>query len=416
MVVIDPKGFMVEQLARLKLKDRILYIDPLITPPLNLFKQGSKAAITQAVANFDYIFAQSGSALTSKMRPVFKFCARLMFTIPDADIFLLMDFLDSTEGDPRFAPYIAQLDDLGAKRFFQKDFYATKLYGETRQQIKGRFNDILSMPEVLAMFTASQSLDFAQALNEKKIILVNTRAAEIGLDASQLVGRYIIALTLSAAFARGRNANPVWLYIDEFQDFVDDEATPRHFRLAREYKLGIIAAHQNMFCNELSESLRTAISGNTAIKYCAKVSGADRPYMLRDLGCDEAFLDQQVSDKAQQLVKFACAVRGYPPFSVSVKYPSIIPNMLTETAPQPLKAIAPPKPSVRLSLTHKPPEGGLRGHPHPQINVPTIDNTETPAEPAAQHQAIKAAPSPQPNTSDAETTGAADPGEPADKW
>jgi len=353
MVVIDPKGFMVEQVARLKSlpKDKVIYLDPLATPPLNLFKQGNRAVITQAIANFDYIFSQAGSPLTSKMRPVFKFCARLMFNIPNADIFLLMDFLDSQQGDPRFAPYIANLDDLGAKRFFERDFYSAKLYGETRQQIKGRFNDILSMPEVLAMFTAPQSLDFIQALNEKKIILVNTRAAEIGMDASQLVGRYIIALTLSAVFARGRNANPVWLYVDEFQDFVDEEATPRHFRLAREYRLGIIAAHQNMFCNELTESLRTAISGNTAIKYCAKVSGADRAYMLRDLGCDEAFLDKQVSDKAQQLVKFACAVRGHPTFSISVKYPSITPDMLSDAKPQPLQA----------TQTHKPPEtSGLR--------------------------------------------------------
>jgi hypothetical protein len=373
MVVIDPKGFMVEQLARLKSipEGRIIYIDPLVTPPLNLFKQGNRSVVTQAIANFDYIFAQSGSALTSKMRPVFKFCARLMFNIPGADIFLLMDFLESQQGDPRFAPYIASLDDLGAKRFFEKDFYSPKLYGETRQQIKGRFNDILSMPEVLSMFTAPQSLDFIQALNEKKIILVNTRAAEIGTDASQLVGRHIIALTLSAVFARGRNANPVWLYVDEFQDFVDEEATPRHFRLAREYKLGIIAAHQNMFCNELTESLRTAISGNTAIKYCAKVSGGDRAYMLRDLGCDEAFLDQQVSDKAQQLVKFACVVRGHPPFSVAIKYPSIAPDMLSDAQAQPLQAVQ----------THKPPAtDGLRADQSPptEADPPSIPPPDSP--------------------------------------
>lgn len=382
MVVIDPKGFMVEQISRLKSisQDRIIYIDPLATPPLNLFKQGNRAFVTQAINNFDYIFAQAGSPLTSKMRPVFKFCARLIFTIPGADIFLLMDFLESNPGDPRFTPYIDRLDDLGAKRFFQKDFYSPKLYGETRQQIKGRFNDILSMPEVLSMFTAPQSLDFTACLNEKKIILVNTRAAEIGVDASQLVGRYTIALTLSAAFARGRNANPVWLYVDEFQDFVDEEATPRHFRLAREYRLGIIAAHQNMFCNELTETLRTAISGNTAIKYCAKVSGADRAYMLRDLGCDDGFLDQQVSDKTRQLVRFACAVRGHQPFSVSIKYPSITPDMLGD-APEPIRA------SV-LAETHKPlsEESGLRGVANMPVGSgksilpPKDDNSDAAAE------------------------------------
>jgi hypothetical protein len=47
---------------------------------------------------------------------------------------------------------------------------------------------------------------------------------------------------------------------------------------------------------------------------------------------------------------------------------------------------------------------------------PSTSDSVQPAAPAAQRQTTKAAPSSRPTTADAGTTGAADPGEPADKW
>jgi Type IV secretion-system coupling protein DNA-binding domain len=338
IVIIDPKGRMVERIAKLKyllagpepaLMQRVVVIDPTHkpAPPLNLFKQtGSAAAINYAINNFDYLFAQAGSELTPMMRPLFRFCARLMFSVPNADILTLMDFLESKPGDARFQPHIDQLTDIGAKRFFTKDFYAEG-YRATREQVKRRFNDILSMPEILAAFTSpSPPLDLEKCLQERSIVLVHTGLTSLGPMESRILGRHIINLTIGAAFARGTNGPPAFLFIDEFQDFVDEQATAKQLRLAREYNLGIICAHQNMYCDELNDALRSAISGNTAIKYSAKVYGSDKSYMLKDLGCDEQFLDAQVQDKEKQLVRFACVVKGYPPFPVSIKYPNITPE------------------------------------------------------------------------------------------
>ena len=68
-------------------------------------------------------------------------------------------------------------------------------------------------------------------------------------------------------------------------------------RLAREYNLGITLAHQNMFCTELTESMRSAISTNTTVKYCASPEGADRNVMARDMRCEPEFLAAQKKDK-----------------------------------------------------------------------------------------------------------------------
>ena len=82
-----------------------------------------------------------------------------------------------------------------------------------------------------------------------------------------------------------------------------------------------------MFCPELSDTLRSSIS-STTIKYCSRVLGKERSYMLNDLlPCTEEFLDQQVQDKKEQFVKFACVVKGEAPSSISIKYPNITPIM-----------------------------------------------------------------------------------------
>ena len=344
IIVIDPKGFLVERIAKLKHvnPNDLVIIDPRSDPPppLNLFNvRGGPKVANQTIASFDYIFAQSGAAISALARPAFRFCARLMFSLPDPSIWKLMDLFESKPNDPQFQPHMNKLSDEGAKRFFQKDFYTTR-YQSSADLIKARFQDILSMPEVMTMFSSpSPPIDFVECLQQRKIVLVNT-ALELGEDVSRLIGRYIISLTLAAAFARGRGGPPAFLYIDEFQDFVDEDATPRQLRLAREYNLGIIMAHQQMFCNEFNDNTRSSVSSAT-IKYCSKVFSYDRSYMLKDLNCSEHFLDQQVPDHDRHVVKFACSVKGHPTSSIEVPYPIITPDMLRSSAPPEASELTP---------------------------------------------------------------------------
>jgi hypothetical protein len=258
------------------------------------------------------------------MRPLYKFCAQLMFTIPHASILLFMDLLSSKPDDPRFTPYIEKITDIGTRRFFDTEFYS-RAYDETRAQVRTRFSDLLAEPIYSAFSSPSPSLNMLDVLNKGKIVLVNTRLLELGLDASRLIGRYIISLTFSAAMARGRGGRPAFLYIDEFQDYVDPVETARQLRFAREYNLGYICAHQNMFCAELDDDIRTAISTNTAIKYCSRPKGLDTNYMARDFDCDPSWLASCVSNKTHGI--FGCSVPGSQPFKQSFPFDKFIPEL-----------------------------------------------------------------------------------------
>ncbi len=84
--------------------------------------------------------------------------------------------------------------------------------------------------------------------------------------------------------------------------------TPQALRLLRECGGGAVLAHQNMFCNELDDDTRNAISTNTSIKYASSPEARDSQYMAGDMRCTDEFLMAQ--HKSKEFAKFACFVRG----------------------------------------------------------------------------------------------------------
>src|SRR5215831_12411815 len=84
-LIIDPKGLMIERLARLcmfttHLRDRIVIVDPFDAPALNMFDAcGQNPA--QIAAHFSYIFSSTNLKLTGQQELCFSFCVMLLFRI-----------------------------------------------------------------------------------------------------------------------------------------------------------------------------------------------------------------------------------------------------------------------------------------------------------------------------------------------
>ncbi len=332
-IVIDPKGEMVRRLQRvasIAFSDRLIILDATdVRPPaLNLFSIATtnpsvrRRIQNQTIDLLEYIFSSSEFSLTPKQSIGFAFLARLMFEIPRANIFT---FLDVVEEEPKgtesaFAPYIQKLDE-GARRFFQKDFYTE--FKETKAQIKARLYMILKSPELSRIFNAPTCrVDWYDAIQKEKVILVNTGMNQLGEAASQMFGRYVIASVVAAAAGREgdkRRWSPTFLHIDEAQLFVDETKTQRMLNLSREYKLGITLAHQQMTGHPFNDNIRNSISTNTSIKYAASVEAADLNQAAKDLRCDPDFIRKQQRRDGQ--VNFACYIRNMNlkyPFTVSV--------------------------------------------------------------------------------------------------
>lgn len=336
VVAIDSQGDMMRTLSRLERfnparEDRLILLDPADTEwplRLNLFDvnrdrldalpRGEREQLLAGIIElYDYIFgALLGAELTQKQSVVFRFLAQLMLAIPDATIHTLRQLLE----DP--APYWTYIEQLPptAKTFLTEHLFASPKRGQkpndynaTRSQVLRRLYGILSNPTFERLFSHPRNaLDMKQALDEGKVILVNTAKDVLKAEASAIFGRYVIALILKSALERAADAKtqrgPAFVYIDEAADYFDDTIDTLLIQ-ARKYNVGLTIAHQ--FLDQLSPALRASVMSNPAIRFAGGVSAKDAGALKEDMRTSPEFLLSRA--KGASVSEFACFVRHLTP-------------------------------------------------------------------------------------------------------
>lgn len=312
VIVIDSQGDLINKLMRLELfspsaegglSERLVIIDPSdvdFPAALNLFDahieriKDYSGADRERVLNgvielYEMFFgAFLGAELTQKQGVIFKYLARLMLAIPDATIYTLMKIME--DGKP-FKPYMDQLDG-SARYFFETEFFHPSFVA-TKKQVLRRLWGVLSTPAFERMFTQPKNkLDLFEAMNEGKIILVNTAKDLLKREGSQLLGRFFIAMITQAALERStvpeRLRRPVFVYVDEAQEYFDD-SIETILNQARKYRVGLTLAHQTL--DQLSPKLRSAILTNTSMKCAGGVSAKDARALSDELRTTPEYIE-----------------------------------------------------------------------------------------------------------------------------
>ena len=290
-------------LERHSLAERLVVIDPAdveFPAALNLFDahldrvKEYSAADRERVLNgvielYELFFgAFLGAELTQKQGVIFKYLARLMLAIPDATIYTLMRIME--DGKP-FKPYMDKLDG-SARYFFETEFFHPS-FAATKKQVLRRLWGVLSTPAFERMFTQPKNkLDLFEAMNEGKIILVNTAKDLLKREGSQLLGRFFIAMITQAALERStvpeHRRNSAFVYVDEAQEYFDD-SIETILNQARKYRVGLTLAHQTL--DQLSPRLRSAILANTSMKCAGGVSAKDARVLADELHTTSDFIE-----------------------------------------------------------------------------------------------------------------------------
>lgn len=340
MVILDSQGDMINTLKRLSvfdperegsLLDRLLIVDPsdvAFPPSLNLFdvhsdrlKDYSQRDREQVLAGiieiYDYIFGGLlGAELTQKQAMVFRFLAQLMLSIPGATIHTLRDLLEDA------TPYMTHVATLPptARGFFENHFFSHG-YKATREQILRRLYGVLQNPSFERMFAQPENrLDLFETLNQGGIVLVNTAKDFLKSEASSIFGRYVIALTLKAAFERAtlpRNARrPTFLIIDEASEYFDDNIDNLLIQ-ARKFNLGLVMAHQ--YLGQLSRNLPASLMTNTSIKLAGGVSDRDAHVMASEMRTSADFLNAMTKNTGE--TQFALFARNHTPNAMRFTVP-----------------------------------------------------------------------------------------------
>lgn len=332
IVVIDSQNQLIENIANLDIPtERLIWIDPtdvLYPPALNLFDVGMdrinryapverERILNQVIELYEFVLgALLGSEMTAKQAVVFRYITRLMLQIPEATIHTLLEIMqpDATE---RYAEAINKLPPT-AKQFFLDEFNH-KQYNETKEQVLRRLYGILENSTFERMMSNPRNkVDFFKAMNEGKIIIVNTARDFLMEQGTQIFGRFIIAMIRQAVQERATQKynKPCYVYIDEFADYLKgtgEDSVETMLTQARKYKVGLTLSHQYMA--QLTPKLEQAIASNTATKLVGGVSPHDAKQLAPQLRTTPEFVLEQKKGY------FATYSKGVADTAVSLRIP-----------------------------------------------------------------------------------------------
>jgi hypothetical protein len=124
----------------------------------------------------------------------------------------------------------------------------------------------------------SDGIDLTEAIERKRIVLVPLRTGILGAESAALIGSLVMASVWHAALARAAipkdQRQPVWLYLDEFQQVVRlpiDLADM--LAQARGFGLGLTLAHQ--YLDQLTPQVRAAVLSTTRSQVIFQIDDSD---------------------------------------------------------------------------------------------------------------------------------------------
>ncbi|MDP2642585.1 MAG: type IV secretory system conjugative DNA transfer family protein [Candidatus Peregrinibacteria bacterium] len=170
------------------------------------------------------------------------------------------------------------------------------------------------------------AFDFAKAMDEGKILLMNLSKGSVGEINSKLLGLIIVQKIQMAALKRQKQAKDArrdfFLYIDEFQNYVTD-SIETILSEARKYRLGLTIAHQYLAQleeggagNKKKANLKDAVFGNVGSIMAYKIGAQDAEFMAKEMA--PVFSDRDLIniDKYKAVMKLSVDTQPSRPFSI----------------------------------------------------------------------------------------------------
>jgi hypothetical protein len=270
-----------------------------------------------ALEMYDFIIGSLlQSEMTSRQSTLFRFVTRALFAIPNATIHTFHDILQN--GPKKYQAFIDTLDDT-TRQFLASDFN-NATFKQTKEQVTARLWAVLGNRTFQRMFSNPRSkVDFFSEINTPgKVILINAEKGLLKEEGTELFGRFFLALINQAAAQRSSMPSdrrlPCFVYVDECHNYIrNDPKIQVILAEARQQKVGVILAHQ--YLGQIEAPVLRALNANTSIKMAARLEGADRSAMARDMNTVPDFI------RDQKIGSFAVFVRDETPTAISMHFP-----------------------------------------------------------------------------------------------
>lgn len=147
------------------------------------------------------------------------------------------------------------------------------------------------------------SVNFRQAMDQSKVVLVNLSKGKLGELNSRLLGMVLVSKITWAALSRAQispeQRSDFFLYCDEFQSFATDSFNTI-LSEARKYGLCLTLAHQHLsqlhitdnFTNMPRSSLRDAVLGNVGNLVFFRMGASDAEELSKEISGDARIRDR----------------------------------------------------------------------------------------------------------------------------
>jgi hypothetical protein len=295
IVLLDPHGDLIDEALKLTPTSRqkdLLWIDPsdkdypLALNPLECLPHEDPVLKTSALV--DMFEVLSKGSWGPRLEYILRNALLALTLAPNTTLLDLPPFLTYP---PKTRALLSTIKDPELLRFFQDEFLA--IDEKTRQEytapILNKVGPLLTNPTLRNIFSQPRSkLQWDEALNSRKILLISLSKGKLGEDQSRLLGMIFISQIQSALLRRASlppsERNTVAITIDEFQNFTTKTLLSMLSEL-RKYGLALTLANQ--YLTQLPPEIQDAVLGNAGSLLCFRTSYADAQILAPSLGLTE---------------------------------------------------------------------------------------------------------------------------------
>ncbi|MEN9852152.1 MAG: hypothetical protein RI996_95 [Candidatus Parcubacteria bacterium] len=184
---------------------------------------------------------------------------------------------------------VENIKDPSVRSFWVDEYakYSEKFATEATAAIQNKIGQFTANPLIRNLLGQQESsFDFRQAMDQKKILIVNLSKGKMGPDNMRLIGGMVVTKIYLAAMSRAdasakelKALAPFYLYVDEFQNFAN-ESFAEILSESRKYNLALTVANQ--YIEQMTEEVRGAILGNVGSMIVFRIGATDAEIMEKE--------------------------------------------------------------------------------------------------------------------------------------
>ncbi|MFA6609015.1 MAG: type IV secretion system DNA-binding domain-containing protein [Candidatus Paceibacterota bacterium] len=330
--VIDPHGSLAEKLLdhipESRIKD-VIYFAPFDTDSpigLNVLEKVEKEK-RHLVAN--------GIMAAFKKIWVDAWSARMEYILTNIILALLENDNQSLLGVNRMLTdkdyrkfMVSNVTDPTVKEFWEKEYasYTERFAQEAAPAIQNKVGQFVGNPLIRNIVGQQKtSIDLRDAMDSKKILIVNLSKGKVGEGNANLIGSLLITKIYLAAMSRAdvgpyelEKLPPFYVYVDEFQNFAN-ESFANILSEARKYNLALTVAHQ--YIEQMTDEVKAAVFGNVGTMITFRVGATDAEVFEKEFA-PYFTMDDLVNLSAYQIyLRLMIDGQGSKPFSANTLDP-----------------------------------------------------------------------------------------------